>query len=205
MSIVEMPARFASYEEFEKAKLLCRDCPIGPVYNRVVPSLGQKINPKVVLIGEAPGENEVKQGEPFCGRSGKLLRQVLNELGFRRENTLITNTIPCRPKDNHFPDDDSIVHKCVGRWLKEEISLVKPEVIGIIGGVALRYVLRLKGITKQRGQWFSFDANNIEVPCMPTFHPSYVIRVENEGNVECYQQFYDDLKAIAVRAGIYAG
>ena len=104
--------KYNSYQEFNACKLKCRACPIGLVYDTVVPSDGNTSNPKVVIIGEAPGSDEITQGKPFIGKAGKLLRSTIEQFGFNNENCLITNTIPCRPQDNKFPSDNNLVKNC---------------------------------------------------------------------------------------------
>lgn len=146
---------FDSYKEFEEVKLNCRQCEIGQIYNQVVPSEGNKINPIVTIIGEAPGHDEVKNKRPFVGKAGACLRQTLNKYGFRKSNTLISNVIPCRPEKNKFPNDKDIVNNCLQRWLIEELKLVKPSYLLLLGNQPLKYILGLTGITKKRGEWYN--------------------------------------------------
>lgn len=191
------------YKEFEEAKLKCRDCLIGQVYNCVVPSDGNKINPIVMIIGEAAGADELIEGKPFIGKAGKLLRSTLNKFGYRKNNSLISNTIPCRPLDNKFPSDSELVEDCVKKWLKKEIELTNPKYILLIGATPLRYLMNLSGITKLRGNWLEYDPRNKNIPCMPTYHPSYVLRKQYmaEGK-EIRNNFEQDIKEVAEKAGL---
>jgi DNA polymerase len=168
---------FNSYAEFEECKKHCRACPIGKIYDCVVPSDGNKINPKVVIIGEAPGKNEIEEGKPFIGKSGKLLRATLLNAGINESNSIITNTIPCRPENNKFPKDDSIVKNCKNMWLEEEIRILNPDILLLIGSQALKFLLNMKIITKVRGKWFNRRLNDKIIRVMPTYHPAYVLRV----------------------------
>lgn len=203
---------FTNYTDFESKKCMCRECPVGPVYNKVVCSVGNKIDPTFMIIGEAPGKDEVEKGEPFVGKSGKTLREYLILYKFSKKNTIITNTIPCRPLDNMFPTDNETVPKCVSRWLMYEIALLKPKYILLVGGQAMRHVLQTnESVTKTRGKvidhCFSLpplDPPNLDefsdvrspyIKCLVTFHPSYVLRKENmsEGKI-VREQFKSDIE-----------
>jgi len=190
--------KFTNYNDFNNAKSQCRGCEIGKCYNKVVLSDGNTTNPTVMVVGEAAGSSEVDIGKPFVGKAGKLLRATLNEFGFRKNNSIITNTIPCRPLDNKFPTDEQLVRSCCEKWLYTEIELLKPKYILLIGATPTKYLLNLTGITKLRGQWFKFNG----IDCMPTLHPSYVLRKEymEEGKL-IKQQFKDDIRAVAIKAG----
>ena len=196
---------YTNYTEFETAKVLCRACPIGNIYDCVVPSFGKKDKPRVVFIGECPGENELVQREPFCGRSGKVLRQVMNLVGFRPHNTLITNTMPCRPLNNQYPKEIKIVEDCMERWLLPELRLTDPDFIVLVGSKALTGLLGVNGISKYRGQWLKlpslFRPWHREVRVMATFHPSYLLRLQNAGNKEAMTNFENDLRTVAIAAG----
>lgn len=80
-------SKYKNYTEFDEAKSKCNDCEIGKAYNKVVLSWGNKINPKVVLVGEAAGREELEAGIPFVGKAGKLLRATLKEFGFNQSNS----------------------------------------------------------------------------------------------------------------------
>lgn len=192
--------QYQAHKDFDQAKEQCRDCLIGKVYNRVVLADGNSVDPVVLIIGEAPGREEVEHGKPFIGKAGKLLRSTLNQFGFRRANSLITNTIPCRPEDNKFPKDDSIVKSCTEKWLYQEIRLTHPKYIMLVGATPLKFVLGMTGITKSRGNWYRFQ--DTETLCMPIFHPSYVNRKEymEEGKI-IKKQFIEDIETVAKKAG----
>lgn len=190
--------QFPTYSEFETAKCQCRSCPVGAAYDCVVPSTGNKTNPKVVIIGEAPGKDEIEKGEPFIGKAGQLLRSVLKENNFTRFNSLITNTIPCRPQDNKFPTDDSIVKSCKDTWLKEELRLTNPDFLLLVGAKSVKFLLNMDGITRIRGKWIQKKFNNKIINIMPTYHPSYVLRKEYmEEGKQIMQDFKNDIKEVA--------
>jgi DNA polymerase len=194
--------QYSTYSSFENAKKLCRACPVGKTYNCVVCSVGNKTNPKVVIIGEAPGKDEVEKGEPFIGKAGQLLRKVLKEKGFTRDNSLITNTIPCRPEDNKFPTDDNTVRTCKDVWLKEELRLTNPDFLLLVGAKSVKFLLGMDGITKIRGKWIQKKLNNKIINIMPTLHPSYVLRKEYmEEGKQIMQDFVDDIQKVSQSAG----
>lgn len=194
---------FPSYSEFENAKRLCRSCPVGASYDCVVCSVGNKTNPKVVVIGEAPGREEVEKGEPFIGKAGQLLRKVLKENNFTRYNSLITNTIPCRPQDNKFPTDDSIVANCKDVWLREELRLTNPDFLLLVGAKSVKFLLGMDGITRIRGKWIQRKFNNKTINIMPTLHPSYVLRKEYmEDGKQIMQDFKDDIQTVSKLANL---
>ena len=196
--------KFSQYVSFEAAKEQCRCCSVGLIYDKVVLSSGCKGNPTVLILGEAPGKDEVIGGEPFVGRAGKLLRSVLCKYKFRKTNTLISNIIPCRPENNKFPQDTELVKRCCNKWLANEISLTKPDYMLLLGSQPLKYILNMSGITKLRGEWYNFSSDELGkvIKCMPTFHPSYVLRKEHmtKGKI-IKQNFTNDIKTVAKEAG----
>jgi DNA polymerase len=189
---------YTSYSSFEMDKSLCTACEIGRAYRKVVLSDGCKTNPLVLVLGEAPGADEIVEGKPFVGKAGKLLRQVLNDNGFSKRNTLISNIIPCRPQDNVFPQDSSLVTKCYDKWLRQEILLTKPRYVILLGAQPLKYVLGLTGITKLRGDYYDLPLPQGFLKCMPTFHPSYVLRKQYmEEGKQIRHQFENDIRGVA--------
>lgn len=190
---------YENYQEFEECKLKCRDCEVGLVYDKVVASDGCKTNPVVMVIGEAPGRDEIDEGKPFVGKAGKLLRSTLSKYGYTADNHIISNTIPCRPEKNKFPKDKQMVMDCVKKWLINEIDILKPKYILLIGATPMKYLLNMIGITKLRGKTFYFQG----VECMPTYHPSYVLRKQymKEGD-EIRKAFENDIKTVAEKVKI---
>ena len=189
--------QYTNYMDFERAKLRCEQCEIRAFYDVVVPSDGNKLNPDVLIVGEAPGNDEVEQLKPFVGKAGKLLRDTIGDYGFRKTNTLISNVMPCRPLNNKFPSPREAT-ECFNEWLKEEIEMVKPECILLLGNQPLYYVLKLRGITKLRGEWKDYNG----IPCMPTYHPSYIQRkMYMKDGPEIMENFRNDVKGVAVEVG----
>jgi len=150
----------------------CEYCQKCPLYNEPqVPAVGVS-SAEIMLIGEAPGAQEVAYGEPFVGRSGQILNSALEEVGIDRAKLYITNAVSCRPPDNQTPTPEEI-QLCRGR-LVEEINQVKPKLIVTLGAVPMRSVLKLNGIVKHHGQEvYSEEFGCLVLPC---YHPAFVLR-----------------------------
>jgi uracil-DNA glycosylase len=131
---------------------------------------------RIMLIGEAPGQQEDEQGQPFVGRAGQLLTQLLAQAGIDRQQHLyIANVLKCRPPANRVPTPEE-ANACKP-LLQAQIALIKPSVLVLAGGTALRHVLGLKTpITQMRGQWLPTPFNRGQTQAMGVFHPSYLLR-----------------------------
>ena len=150
---------------------ICTRCRLAEGRTQVVFGVG---NPRadLMFIGEAPGRDEDLQGEPFVGRSGKLLdRLMLEELGHDRSGVYVTNSAKCRPPGNRDPQPDEIA--ACRPWLDSQLDLVDPKVIVTLGNYATRRILDTKeGITKMRGREHQWNGRVV----VPTFHPSAALR-----------------------------
>lgn len=131
---------------------------------------------KLMIIGEAPGQDEDKKGKPFVGRSGKLLDAMLKPIGLsRKENVYITNVIPWRPAGNRTPSIEDVA-LCLP-FLYRHIELIKPEMIVLLGNVAVQALFSTNtGIMRARGTWFEYDLNGTKIPALATFHPAFLLR-----------------------------
>ncbi len=125
-----------------------------------------------MLIGEAPGSKEDELGIPFVGRSGKLLDQLLESVGFNTESDVyICNLIKCRPPNNRRPSKSELA--ACRSWLDRQIKLVNPNVIALAGSTSVAAVLETsESITKIRGEWRLWKGRWV----MPLFHPAYLLR-----------------------------
>lgn len=134
--------------------------------DRFVPAVGPE-NADVMVVGEAPGANEVEQGEPFVGRAGNKMNDVLSDIGVDRSELYITNLVKIRPPDNRDPKKDEI--EAWAPLLEKEIQNVDPEIILTLGNFASREMLDTsKGITQIHGRVFTRNGRKI----MPIFHPA---------------------------------
>lgn len=166
------------YKELENIRqkcLSCKRCSLASSRTNIVFSDGVP-NPKLMLIGEAPGFYEDKQGKPFVGKAGQLLDKIFASVGLSREKDIyICNTIKCRPPDNRNPLPEE--KEACWEYLKAQIDIIHPQIILLCGNVAVQSILgNIGGITKIRGKWFSGGENVHGAKLMPIFHPSYLLR-----------------------------
>jgi uracil-DNA glycosylase len=149
----------------------CQRCKLAPHRTQIVFGVG---NPKarLVFVGEAPGRDEDRQGEPFVGRAGQLLTEIITKgMKLRREDVYIANVIKCRPPENRNPEPDEVA-SCEP-FLLRQLDLIGPEVIVALGKFAVQTLLRTKSpITQLRGRWYDYHG----IRLMPTFHPAYLLR-----------------------------
>ena len=132
---------------------------------------------RLMVIGEAPGSDEDRQGLPFVGVSGKLLDRMLESIGYTRDTAYISNIIPWRPPGNRKPTPEE-VGLCVP-FIERHVELIQPKVILMVGGLSAKTFLnRSEGITRLRGRWEEVSLPGLEVPipAMATFHPAYLLR-----------------------------
>lgn len=145
---------------------------------------------KIMLIGEAPGQDEDRQGKPFVGRSGQLLDAMLGAVGVSRdENLYIANVVPWRPPGNRTPTADEIA--VCEPFIRRHIALMKPDLLLLVGNISNKTLLGTQtGITKLRGQWQSYEADSLAVPTLPLLHPAYVLR-RPETKAACWADLCD--------------
>lgn len=171
----------------------CRLCPLCKTRTQTVPGVG---NPRarLMFVGEAPGADEDKRGEPFVGRAGQLLTRMIVAMGLAREDVFIANVLKCRPPENRTPLPAE-VEKCEP-YLIRQIEMIRPEVICSLGGVASSTLLKTETtISKLRGTFHSYH----DTPLMPTFHPSYLLR-----NDSAKKDVWSDLQMVMKRLGLVA-
>ncbi len=162
-------------EDLEDVRQMCQycdKCELAKTRTNIVFSGGVP-NHKMMLIGEAPGFYEDKQGEPFVGKAGQLLDKIFASVGLsRQKDVYICNTLKCRPPDNRDPLPEE--KEACRAFLDAQIEILKPRIILLCGKVALSSMLNTNvGITKVRGKWFDGPFNS---KMMPIFHPSYLLR-----------------------------
>ncbi len=149
---------------------------------------------KVVFVGEGPGADEDAQGLPFVGRAGQLLTQMIEKtcakegLPVRRKDVYICNVVKCRPPNNRAPEKDEM--EICGQFLQRQLQAIAPKAVCVLGGTAAKALLgATAGITKLRGNWQRWG----DIPVMPTFHPSYLLRAYN---AEAKRLAWEDLKRL---------
>jgi DNA polymerase len=168
----------------------CTRCKLHEQRTNVVFGVGDP-GARLMFIGEGPGADEDARGEPFVGRAGKKLDEMISAIGLARSEVYIANIVKCRPPKNRDPERDE-VETCFP-FLEQQIEAIRPKVIVTLGAPATRTLLETRiGITKLRGQWHGFRG----IPVMPTFHPAYLLRAYTKEN---RRKVFDDLKAARAR------
>jgi len=167
----------------------CTRCTIAQTRKNVVYGIGSA-EALLMFIGEAPGVQEDIQGIPFVGRAGQLLTKLLADIGFTREEIYIANVLKCHPhppgnvNTNRAPMDDEV--KNCASWLDEQIRIIAPRMICLLGNPALNRILGFTGITRHAGKVYDYNG----VATMPIFHPSWALR--NPNNLDqirtCFKQ-----------------
>ena len=168
----------------------CTRCRLHEGRTHIVFGVG---NPRagMMFIGEGPGVDEDAQGEPFVGRAGRKLNEMIRAIGLEREEVYIANVVKCRPPDNRDPKPDEVA--TCSPFLFRQIEAIRPKVIVTLGSPATKLLLNTSaGITRLRGTWQEFRG----IPVMPTFHPAYLLRAYTRDN---RQKVWEDLKAARAR------
>lgn len=177
------------YNNWEELIDVCKNCTKCKLYknrHNVVVGVGNK-NARIMFIGEGPGADEDMQGIPFVGKAGKLMDKAFQGVGINRDEVYIANIVKCRPPNNRNPEKEEAA-SCKD-YLDAQIKLVNPEIIVLLGSVALKNILGEQyGITSSRGKWFEKDG----IKYIPTFHPAALLRDETKKI-----DFWNDLKEIA--------
>jgi len=153
-------------------------------------------NPKsdLMFIGEAPGADEDEQGEPFVGRAGQLLNNMIKAMGLRREDVYIANIIKCRPPANRTPERDEC--ETCSPFLMRQIAVIKPKVVVALGAVAARTLLAINApMAELRGRWYDFRGTKLAV----TYHPAFLLRDPRQKK-EAWKDLQRVMKELGLRA-----
>ena len=158
------------WEALKEECLRCQACTLAATRTNVVFGVGSE-DAEVLFIGEAPGANEDAQGEPFVGRAGKLLDDMLAMIGLDRSRIYITNSVKCRPPQNRDPLPAES-EACMP-WLREQFRLLKPKIVVCLGRIAAQRMIRKDfSVTKEHGQLYEKGG----ILFMGTFHPAALLR-----------------------------
>ena len=169
----------------------CTQCRLAGTRTNVVFGVGNP-NADLMFVGEAPGRDEDLQGEPFVGRAGQLLTDIIKAMKLTREQVYIANVIKCRPPENRNPEADEL--DACRPFIRRQVELIKPRVIVTLGRFGLQSLTEKSyGITAVRGQWL--DYNGIKL--MPTYHPAYLLR-----NPAAKKDVWADMKKVMAELGI---
>jgi len=181
---------YDNWEQLEAETKQCKKCKLCQTRTNVVFGIGDK-QADLMFIGEGPGADEDMQGEPFVGKAGKLMNMAFEIIGLKREDVYIANVVKCRPPSNRNPEDDEAM-ACLN-YLRNQVILVKPKIIVLLGSVALKNILGKEyGITSSRGKWVEKKG----ILYMPTWHPAALLRDETKKI-----DFIKDLKLVMEKIG----
>lgn len=170
----------AAMAELRERAIVCQKCPkLASTRQNVVFGVGD-IHTDLMFVGEAPGVDEDRQGEPFVGKAGQLLTKIIQTMGYTRDTVYIANILKCRPDtpaqeyDNRKPTTEEM--DACKPYLLSQIDLIQPKVIVAVGQTAAHALLQTtEGITRLRGNWMEFRG----IPVMPIFHPSYLLQKDD--------------------------
>jgi uracil-DNA glycosylase len=181
-----------AFDALKAEALGCRRCGLCETRRTVVFGEGRR-RPRLMVVGEAPGQDEDATGRPFVGRAGQLLTRMLAAIGLAREDVYIANVLKCRPPDNRPPRPDEVA--ACRPFLLEQARLLEPELVLVLGNHAAKALLQTdRGITSLRGR---IVASPEGLRCLPTFHPAYLLR-----NPDAKREAWLDLQLAAKTLGI---
>lgn len=174
-----------NWETLKNECLNCRRCGLCETRHHVVFGVGPQ-DAEVLFIGEGPGEREDLKGEPFVGRGGKLLDDMLELIDLDRTKIYIGNMVKCRPPKNRDPLETE--QMACAEWLQRQIALLQPKIIVCLGRIsAMKFIKPDFRITKEHGQWFDIDGRRV----MALYHPAALLRDPNKR-----PETFDDLKRL---------
>lgn len=169
----------------------CTRCKLHKARTQIVFGVG---NPKaeLVFVGEGPGRDEDEQGEPFVGRAGKLLTQMIEAMSLKREDVYICNVVKCRPPENRLPEKDEIA--TCSPFLLRQLGVINPKVICCLGACSAQTLLETtQGISRFRGEWFDYRGAKL----IATYHPAYLLR-----NPAAKGEVWKDLQKVMAYLGL---
>jgi len=168
----------------------CRRCKLHRGRTNIVFGVGDP-DAELVFVGEGPGADEDRKGEPFVGKAGQLLTKMIEAMGYARNDVYICNVVKCRPPNNRDPEPDEV--EACEPFLMTQLAIVKPKVIVGLGRHASQTLLRTRTpISSLRGKWFAYQG----VDFMPTFHPAYLLR-----SPEKKREAWNDLQLVMAKLG----
>ncbi len=169
----------------------CRRCKLWKGRTNIVYGAGNP-HARLVFVGEGPGYDEDRQGEPFVGKAGQLLTKIIEAMKLSRDQVYICNVIKCRPPENRNPEPDEI--KACFPFLKRQLDSISPDFICALGSVAANSLLEKEVfISRVRGKFFDYKG----IKVMPTYHPAYLLR-----NPDKKRDVWEDVQKIMKIAGI---
>lgn len=179
---------YENIEELEQEVKQCKKCKLCNTRQNVVFGVGNA-NTDIMFIGEGPGGDEDRLGEPFVGKAGQLMNKAFDIVGIKRDEVYIANIVKCRPPHNRDPEADE-VNACMN-YLRNQVMIIKPKIIVLLGRISLQNILGEEyKITASRGKWVEKKG----ILYMPTWHPAALLRDETKKI-----DFIEDLKKVVER------
>lgn len=189
-----MSSEYKSIDDHNKAICNCKKCPLGETRNKFVYGVGNP-DADLMFVGEAPGADEDRLGEPFVGRAGQLLDKILAAIQLDRKTVYIANILKCRPPQNRDPKPEEM-DLCTP-YLKEQISIIKPKLICALGRIAAQSLLQTTTpLGKLRNNWHDFHS----VPTLVTYHPAALLRFPSYK-----RDTWEDMKKLKARYDMLRG
>jgi DNA polymerase len=196
-SEISRSAQLAALNETVRA---CRKCEhLAAFRTQTVFGIGNP-NAELMFVGEAPGADEDKQGEPFVGRAGELLTKIINAMGLGRDDIYIANVLKCRPDmppnaPGNRPPTAEEMQRCLP-YLREQIAIIQPRILVALGKTAMTGLTGTdEAMGAMRGRWFTFE----NIPLLATYHPSYLLR--NGSNTE-KRKVWEDMMLVMEKLGM---
>ncbi len=162
------------WSALESTVSACTQCSLHRTRSQTVFGVGDP-NAQWMIIGEAPGADEDRQGEPFVGKAGQLLNEMLRAVGLSRQHVYIANILKCRPPENRNPRADEVA-SCMD-FLRQQVALVRPRLILAVGRIAAQSLLdNDQPVGRLRGRAHRFGEQGDSIPVIVTYHPAYLLR-----------------------------
>lgn len=181
----------SDFDSLRAEALACTKCRLAGGRKNVVFGVGNP-NADLMFIGEAPGRDEDERGEPFVGRAGQLLTDIIKAMKLTRDDVYIANVIKCRPPENRNPEPDEL--DACRPFIRRQVELIQPKVIVTLGRFGLQSLTEKGyGISAVRGKWLEYDG----IKLMPTYHPAYLLR-----NPAAKKDVWADMKKVMAELGI---
>jgi DNA polymerase len=177
--------------ELQAVAVVCVKCKLSKTRTQVVYGVGNP-NADLMFIGEAPGRDEDEKGEPFVGRAGQLLTDIIKAMKLTRDDVYIANVVKCRPPENRNPEPEEL--DACRPYIRRQVEIIQPKVIVTLGKFALQSLTEKSyGITATRGQWLEYNG----VKVMPTYHPAYLLRTPS-----AKKDVWADMKLVLAELGM---
>ena len=190
----------SNWDELIKEIMSCKKCDLYKYRKNPVPGEG-RLDADIMFIGEAPGAQEDERGRPFVGAAGKLLTELIESIGLKREEVYITNVVKCRPPNNRDPTEEEI--EACSPYLIRQIQLIKPKIIIALGRHAGRFLftnagLKWRNMTVMHGKVYDAELFGVKTKLLATYHPAAALyypklRPELEKDFTTIKKLYEEV------------